>query len=161
MRNRPKNTYALHRNRSILGILAGMAFGYIFALDITGWYFLEPTTLVLFELIGAFFIYRITHGLLQDKRISKPVKTGYVWALCGLIIAHIVCHAYIYLDGGSASFSISHIDFAESMVIAWIYSHLTFIGFAFGAFFEMIRTYIQKKVQGLSQLSNQSDTLTA
>lgn len=132
------HTRKVNRNRCIIGILGGISFGYIFALDITGWYFLKPTSLLLFEIISALFIFRITHGLMQDERISPVFKRGYIWAMIGMILAYLCCLGYTYTNEQSANFSIDHIDFAESLVMSWIYLHMTVLGFIFGAFAETI-----------------------
>ncbi|MFH1513904.1 MAG: hypothetical protein ABIG42_00415 [bacterium] len=134
-----------YRYRSILGIVGGISLGYIFALDVTGWYYLTPSTLILLEVIGALVLFRITHGLLQDDKISSPVKRGYVWAVTGLIIAHILTMGYIYLDDLQASFNIDKIDFAESLMIGWSYFHFTMLGFIFGALFEYIHAFRKRK----------------
>lgn len=135
----------MHRYRSFLGIFGGISLGYIFAHDVTGWYFLKPSTQFFLEVIGALLLFRITHGLLQDEKISSVVKRGYVWAVTGLIMAQIFTMGYIYLDDLQASFNIDKIDFAESLVIEWIYMHLTIFGFIFGALFEYIHAFRKRK----------------
>jgi hypothetical protein len=129
---------ALYRKRSVIGILAGIALGYIFALDVTGWYFLKPSTLLLFEFVGGCILFRITHGLMEDERISSPVKRGYVWAVMGLISAHIINLSYIYFHDQQGSFSLESVDFAQSLAISWMYMHLTIMGYVFGACYEYI-----------------------
>ena len=135
----------VHKYRSVLGIFGGISLGYIFALDVTGWYFLTPVILFFFEVIGALVLFRITHGLLQDDKISSPVKRGYVWAVTGLIIAQIFTMGYIYNDGQQASFNIDQIDFSESLAIGWSFLHLTILGFIFGAVFDYIHTFRKQK----------------
>jgi hypothetical protein len=127
---------ALYRKRSIIGILAGISLGYIFALDVTGWYFLKPSTLFLFEFVGGCILFRITHGLLEDERISSPAKRGYLWAVTGLISAHIINLSYLYFHELQGSFSLENVDFAQSLAISWMYMHLTILGYVFGALYE-------------------------
>lgn len=127
---------SLYRKRSVIGILAGISLGYIFALDVTGWYFLKPSTLFLFELVGAGILFRITHGLLEDERISSPVKRGFIWAVTGLISAHILNLSYLYFHDLQGSFSLENVDFAQSLAISWVYMHLTILGYVFGALYE-------------------------
>lgn len=122
--------------RSILGIVGGLSLGYIIALDVTGWFFIKPSTLLLIELICALFLFRVTHGLLQDEKISSPVKRGYFWSVTALIITHILNMSYLYLKDSQALFSIERIDFAESLALSWLYFHATMLGFVFGALFD-------------------------
>jgi len=122
--------------RSFLGIVGGASLGYVFALDVTGWYFIKPSTMLLMEIVGAFAMYRIVNGLMEDKKISRPFKRGFIWSLVGLITAHVLSLAYIYLKDLKASFDIKPIEFAETLAMGWAYMHFTLIGFVLGALSE-------------------------
>ena len=137
-------TESIHRIRSFVGIVGGIALGFVFALDITGWYFTKPVTLALMEFIGALLLFRITHGLMQDERISPATKRGYLWSVSGLIIAHIVNLTYIYLKDLQASFNIMNIDFAESLAMSWAYLHFTVLGYILGALSEYVSNYRER-----------------
>ena len=150
-----KNTRQ-HITRSILGIVGGLALGYIIALDVTGWFFIKPSTLLLFEIVCALFLFRVTHGLLQDERISTPVKRGYFWGVAALIIVHIINMSYLYLKDYQALFSIDRIDFAESLALAWLYFHVTIFGFILGAVFDYCAVSVgnRRKARRLKKLAS-------
>ena len=150
---------------SILAIGAGFALGYIFALDVTGWYFLKPFTLLLMEVAGAIALYRITIGMMEDETISTPVKRGFIWALFGLLLAHVLNLSYLYLKDLQASFSLQNVDFAETLAISWMYMHFTMIGFVLGALTEygsqgMKKSRIRRKLhraQRLEEIKKKQD----
>ena len=122
--------------RTFLGIVGGVSLGYIFARDVSGWFFIKPSTLLLMETVGAIAMYRIVHGLMEDKRISRPFKRGFIWSLVGLITAHVLHLGYLYLKDLQASFDIESTDFAELLAMSWAYMHFTMIGFVLGALVE-------------------------
>jgi hypothetical protein len=128
----------------VLAIGAGFALGYIFALDVTGWYFVKPSTLLLMEITGAIVLYRITIGMMEDDEVSAPVKRGFIWAIFGLFLAHVLNLSYLYLKDLQASFNIQNVDFSETLAISWVYMHFTMIGFVLGALTEYGSAGIRK-----------------
>jgi len=118
---------------SVLAIGAGIALGYVFAMDVTGWYFVKPSTLLLLEIVGAIVLYRVTTGMMEDDSISAPMKRGFIWAMSGLLLAHILNLAYLYLKDLQASFSMENVDFSEILAMSWAYMHFTLMGFVIGA----------------------------
>ena len=144
-----------HITRSILGIVGGLALGYIIALDVTGWFFVKPSTLILIEIACALFLFRVTHGLLQDERISTPVKRGYFWGVTALVLAHVFNMSYLYLKNLQALLDIGRIDFAESLALGWLYFHLPILGFIFGALYDYCAVSIRnrRKANRLKNLS--------
>jgi chromate transport protein ChrA len=145
-----------HITRSILGIVGGLALGYIIALDVTGWFFIKPSTLILIEIACALFLFRITHGLMEDERISTPVKRGYFWGVSALVLAHVFNMSYLYLKDLQALFDIARIDFAESLALGWLYFHLPIFGFIFGAVYDYCAVSIsnRRKARRLKKLSS-------
>lgn len=137
----------------MLGIFGGAALGYIFARDLSGWYQVKPIVLLLMEIVGAILMYRIVHGLMEDEKISKPFKRGFIWGLTGLVLAHVIQLGYIYLKDLQASFSVENIDFAEILAMSWAYMHFTLIGFVLGALTEYASQGIKNRRQRLTDLS--------
>lgn len=148
-----------HITRSILGIVGGLALGYIIALDVSGWFFVKPSTLILIEMVCALFLFRVTHGLLQDDRISTPVKRGYFWGLTALVLAHVFNMGYLYLKDLQALFDIGSIDFAESLALGWLYFHLPIFGFIFGALYDYCAVSIRNRRKA-SRLKKLVSTVT-
>lgn len=142
--------------RGFLGIFGGASLGYIFARDVSGWFFTNPLAMLLMEVIGAIAMFRIVNGLMEDEKISRPFKRGFIWALSGLISAHVISLAYIYLKDLKASFDVEPIDFSETLAMSWAYMHFTMIGFVLGALSEYASQFIKNRREKIISFESQN-----